>query len=84
MHNTIEEFGRILKAYFSTLPDKFLTTLLLIRQAVFLGADNIYQVLQVLGLPKTALLKSCQRGKRLLFLLLSAFITCIVWLFLCC
>lgn len=45
MHNTIEEFGRILKAYFSTLPDKFLTTLLLIRQAVFLGADNIYQVL---------------------------------------
>jgi len=54
MHNTIEEFGRILKAYFHTMLDKELETLLLISMAVFLGADNIYQVLQVLGLPKTA------------------------------
>ena len=54
MHNTIEEFGRILKAYFRTIPDKDLETLLLISMAVFLGSDNIYQVLQVLGLPKTA------------------------------
>jgi hypothetical protein len=54
MHNTIEEFGRILKAYFHTMLDKELETLLLNRQAVFLGADNIYQVLIVKGLPKTA------------------------------
>jgi hypothetical protein len=54
IHRTIEEFGRILKAYFRTLSDEHLETLLLISMAVFLGADNIYQVLQVLGLPKTA------------------------------
>lgn len=54
IHNTIEEFGRILKPYFRTMPDEHLETLLLISMAVFLGADNIYQVLQVLGLPKTA------------------------------
>ncbi|MCP4488781.1 MAG: hypothetical protein GY820_15935 [Gammaproteobacteria bacterium] len=53
MHRTIEEFGRILRAYFREMPDKNLETLLLISMAVFLGADNIYQVLQVLGLPKT-------------------------------
>lgn len=54
MHGTIEKFGRILKAYFRTMPDMHLETLLLISMSVFLGADNIYQVLQVLGLPKTA------------------------------
>lgn len=54
MHRTIEEFGRILRAYFREMPDENLETLLLISLAVFLGADSIYQVLQVLGLPKTA------------------------------
>ncbi|MCP4489105.1 MAG: hypothetical protein GY820_17600 [Gammaproteobacteria bacterium] len=54
MHRTIEEFGRILRPYFRRMPDENLETLLLISLAVFLGADNIYQVLQVLGLPKTA------------------------------
>ncbi len=53
MHRTIEEFGRILRAYFREMPDKNLETLLLISLAVFLGADNIYQMLQVPGLPKT-------------------------------
>ncbi|MCP3666594.1 MAG: hypothetical protein GY696_29530, partial [Gammaproteobacteria bacterium] len=60
MHRTIEEFGRILRAYFREMPDKNLETLLLISMAVFLGADNIYQVLQVLGLPKTP---TCNRVK---------------------
>jgi len=54
MHNTIEQFGQILKAYFRTMSDEHLETLLLISMAVFLGADNIYQVMKVLGLPKTA------------------------------
>lgn len=54
MHRSIEEFGRILRPYFRRMPDKNLETLLLISLAVFLRADNIYQVLQVLGLPKTA------------------------------
>ncbi len=54
MHRAIEEFGRILRAYFREMPDENLETLLLISLAVFPGADNIYQVLQVLGLPKTA------------------------------
>jgi len=54
VHNSIKHFGRILKAYFRTMSDPNLETLLLICMAVFLGADNVYQVLQVLGLPKTA------------------------------
>ncbi len=60
MHSTIEEFGRILRTYFRKMPDESLETLLLISLAVFLGADNIYQVLQVPGLPKTA---ACDRVK---------------------
>lgn len=54
MHHAIEEFGKILRPYFRVMPDENLETLLLISMAVFLGADNIYQVMKVLGLPKTA------------------------------
>ncbi|MCP4487556.1 MAG: hypothetical protein GY820_09605 [Gammaproteobacteria bacterium] len=54
MHRTIEEFGKILRPYFRRMPDENLEILLLISMSVFLRADNIYQVLQVLGLPKTA------------------------------
>ena len=36
------------------MSDKHLETARLISMAVFLGADNIYPVMQVLGLPKTA------------------------------
>jgi len=43
----------MLKAYFRTLSDKHLETLLLISMAMFLGTGNIYQVTQLLGLPKT-------------------------------
>jgi hypothetical protein len=53
IHLAIEEFGRILKAYFRKMSDEHLETLLLISMAVFLSADKIYQVLQTLGLPKT-------------------------------
>ena len=51
--NAIEEFGKMLKAYFRTLNDKHLETLLLISMAMFLGTGNIYQVTQVLGISKT-------------------------------
>lgn len=54
MRDAAEEFGKILRPYFRGMPDENLETLLLISMAVFLGADNVYQVLQVLGLPKTA------------------------------
>ncbi|MCP4108995.1 MAG: hypothetical protein GY749_26265 [Desulfobacteraceae bacterium] len=49
MHRAIEEFGRILRPYFRRMPGENLEILLLISMAVFLRADNIYQVLQVLG-----------------------------------
>jgi hypothetical protein len=53
MHQTIEEVGNMLKAYFRTLNDANLETLLLISLGMFLNASNVYQMLQVLGLPKT-------------------------------
>ena len=43
----------MLKAYFRKLTDKNLETLLLISMAMFLGTGNLYQVTQLLGLPKT-------------------------------
>ncbi|QTA85701.1 hypothetical protein [Desulfonema magnum] len=54
MLRAAEEFGKILRPYFRRMPDEDMETLLLISMAVFLGADNVYQVMQVLGLPKTA------------------------------
>lgn len=54
MHDLIENFGKILRPYFRRMPNANLETLLLISMAVFLGAGNVYQVLQVLGLPKTS------------------------------
>lgn len=53
MHQTIEKVGHMLKAYFRTLKDAHLETLLLISLGMFLNAGNIYQMLQLLGLPKT-------------------------------
>jgi len=53
IRRSLETFGKILRAYFRRMPDDSLETLLLISMAVFLGAGNVYQVLQVLGLPKT-------------------------------
>jgi hypothetical protein len=53
MVHSIEEFGNMLKAYFRTLSDKHLETLLLISMAMFLGVGNIYQVTQVLGISKS-------------------------------
>lgn len=53
MHQTLETVGHMLKAYFRTLNDSHLETLLLISLGMFLNAGNIYQMLQVLGLPKT-------------------------------
>jgi hypothetical protein len=43
----------MLKTYFRKLTDKNLETLLLISMAMFLGTGNLYQVTQLLGLPKT-------------------------------
>jgi hypothetical protein len=51
MHQTIEEVGKMLKAYFRTLTDAHLETLLLISFGMFLNAGNVYQMLQMLGLP---------------------------------
>ncbi len=53
MHQTIEKVGHMLKAYFRTLNDSHLETLLLICLGMFLNAGNIYHMLQLLGLPKT-------------------------------
>lgn len=53
MHQTIEEVGKMLKAYFRTLNDAHLETLLLISFGMFLNAGNVYQMLQLVGLPKT-------------------------------
>lgn len=53
LHQTIEEVGAMLKVYFRTLNDAHLETLLLISLGMFLDANNTYQVLQMLGLPKS-------------------------------
>jgi len=54
MHHAIEEFGKVLRVYFRKQSDKNLETLLLISLTIFLGAGNIYQVMKISGLPKTA------------------------------
>ncbi len=41
MHQTIEKVGHMLKAYFRTLNDSHLETLLLICLGMFLNAGNI-------------------------------------------
>jgi len=53
LHQTIEEVGAMLKGYFRTLNDSSLETLLLISLGMFLNAGNTYQMIQMLGLPKT-------------------------------
>jgi hypothetical protein len=53
MQQTLVEVGRLLKAYFRTLNDANLETLLLMSFGMFLNAGNVYQMLQMVGLPKT-------------------------------
>lgn len=50
---SIEFFGKLSKSYFRKMDDKSLETLLLISMSIFLGACNLYQVIQIFGLPKT-------------------------------
>jgi len=50
----MEEMGKMLKGFFRTMTDKNLETLLLISMAILTGAGNMYQVMQLLGLPKTS------------------------------
>lgn len=53
MHQSLEHIGTMLKPYFRPLNDSNLETLLLISLGIFLNANNVYQMLQALGLPKT-------------------------------
>lgn len=53
LSKSMEQFGQLLKPYFRKMDHEGLETLFLISIAIFLGASNIYQVIQLLGLPKT-------------------------------
>jgi len=53
LSKSMEQFGQLLKPYFRKMDHESMETLLLISMAIFLGASNIYQVIQLLGLPKT-------------------------------
>ncbi len=49
-----ESVGEVLNASFRTLNDSTVETVLLLSFGMFLGADNIYQVIQRLGVSKNA------------------------------
>jgi hypothetical protein len=53
LSKSMEQFGQLLKPYFRKMDHESMETLLLISMAILLGASNIYQVIQLLGLPKT-------------------------------
>ena len=53
LSKSMEQFGQLLKPYFRKMDHESMETLFLMSIAIFLGASNIYQVIQLLGLPKT-------------------------------
>ncbi len=52
--NAYGDMGKVLKASFRTLNDSTLETLLLLSFGMFVGAGNVYQVIQRLGVSKNA------------------------------
>jgi hypothetical protein len=53
LSKSMEHFGKLLKPYFRKMDNDSLETLLLISMSIFVGAENIYQVIKLFGLPKT-------------------------------